>query len=91
MKVTLKIWRQKDARAPGHFETHEAADVIPEMSFLEMLDGVNEGLMHDSSIHCDELVSLPKSMLTRYVGTLPKAKSEELDRAIGIALELPVV
>ena len=45
MKVTLKIWRQKDAHSPGHFETHEAADVMPEMSFLEMLDAVNEDLL----------------------------------------------
>jgi mRNA interferase MazF len=32
--------------------------------------GVDEGLKHDSSIHCDELVSLPKSALTHYIGRL---------------------
>jgi mRNA interferase MazF len=32
--------------------------------------GVEDGLKHDSSIHCDELVSLPKSVLTDYVGSL---------------------
>ncbi|HKI68841.1 MAG TPA: succinate dehydrogenase/fumarate reductase iron-sulfur subunit, partial [Verrucomicrobiae bacterium] len=40
-----KVWRQKDANAPGRFETYEAKDVIEDMSFLEMLDVVNEGLI----------------------------------------------
>jgi succinate dehydrogenase iron-sulfur subunit len=45
MKITLKVWRQKDAKAPGGFVTYEATDVNEEMSFLEMLDVVNEGLI----------------------------------------------
>jgi len=45
MNLTLKVWRQKDANAPGRFETYEAKDVIEDMSFLEMLDVVNEGLI----------------------------------------------
>src|SRR5215510_3351471 len=45
MNLTLKVWRQKDEKTPGRFETYEARDVIPEMSFLEMLDVVNEGLI----------------------------------------------
>jgi hypothetical protein len=32
--------------------------------------GINEGLKHDSGIHCNELVSLPKQMLTDWVGNL---------------------
>ena len=44
MKVTLHVWRQKNATAPGRFVTYEAGDVSPDMSFLEMLDVVNEGL-----------------------------------------------
>lgn len=51
--------------------------------------GVEEGLKQDSSIHCDELVSLPKSLLTRYVGLLNEEKIEELHRALLTALELP--
>ena len=50
--------------------------------------GINEGLKHDSGIHCDELVSLPKSMLTHYVGMLPGDKLHLLDRALRIALQL---
>ena len=50
--------------------------------------GVQEGLKHDSSIHCDELINLPKSSLTNFVGSLAKQKLAELDRAIKIALDL---
>lgn len=45
MNLTLKVWRQKNGQAPGHFETHEANGVIEDMSFLEMLDVVNEGIL----------------------------------------------
>ena len=51
--------------------------------------GVDEGLKHESSIHCDELVSLPKSVLTNFVGTLPRQKIQALNKALSIALELP--
>ena len=50
--------------------------------------GVEDGLKHDSSIHCDELVSLPKSILTNYVGTLSEQKIAELDTALKAALDL---
>ncbi len=50
--------------------------------------GIDEGLEHDSGIHCDELISLPKSMLTNYVGKLPPAKIRLLERALKIALQL---
>lgn len=50
--------------------------------------GIEEGLKHDSSIHCDELVSLPKSVLTHYVGSLSPQKMRELNQALLIALEL---
>jgi succinate dehydrogenase / fumarate reductase iron-sulfur subunit len=45
MNLTLKVWRQKDSGAPGKFETYQARDVIPDMSFLEMLDVVNEEIL----------------------------------------------
>jgi len=51
--------------------------------------GIDEGLKHDSGLHCDELVSLPKSMLTDYVGSLSAAKLRELDKALKMALQLP--
>jgi len=45
MKLTLHVWRQKDRTDPGRMETYPADDVSPDMSFLEMLDVVNEGLI----------------------------------------------
>lgn len=51
--------------------------------------GPDEGMKHDSSIHCDELVSLPKSMLTNFIGALPPAGLEALNQALRIALDLP--
>jgi mRNA interferase MazF len=51
--------------------------------------GIEQGLKHESSMNCDELVSLPKSMLTRFVGTLDYEKLGEMDRALAIALDLP--
>ena len=50
---------------------------------------VDEGLKHDSGIHCDELISLPKSMLTNYVGKLSPEKLYLLGKALKIALQLP--
>ena len=44
MRLTLKIWRQAGPRAEGRFASYDAPDVNPDMSFLEMLDVVNERL-----------------------------------------------
>jgi mRNA interferase MazF len=54
----------------------------------QVLVGVNEGLKHDSSVHCDELVSLPKSVLTNFIGSLSPQKIEEFNRALSIALDI---
>jgi mRNA interferase MazF len=50
--------------------------------------GVDEGLKHESALHCDELVTLPKSRLTAYVGRLSDRKLQALDRALVAALEI---
>ncbi len=47
MRLTLHVWRQSDARDPGRFETYEANDISESMSFLDMLDLVNERLTED--------------------------------------------
>jgi len=48
--------------------------------------GIEEGLKHDSSIHCDELISIPKTALTHFIGTLSSGKIEALNRALLIAV-----
>ena len=45
MNLTLKVWRQANAEAKGRMETYPIADVSPDMSFLEMMDVLNEQLM----------------------------------------------
>jgi len=45
MNLTLKVWRQKNATSPGRFEAYQAKEIIQDMSFLEMLDVVNEELI----------------------------------------------
>src|SRR6185503_4601724 len=44
INLTIKVWRQKDAHSKGHFETYQAEGIDTAMSFLEMLDVVNEKL-----------------------------------------------
>jgi succinate dehydrogenase / fumarate reductase iron-sulfur subunit len=45
MDVTLKIWRQESPAVAGRFDTFEAKGISPDMSFLEMLDVLNERLI----------------------------------------------
>ncbi|MCK4764467.1 MAG: type II toxin-antitoxin system PemK/MazF family toxin [Candidatus Aminicenantes bacterium] len=50
--------------------------------------GIREGLKHDSCIYCDELISIPKSSLTNYIGTLSYEKIGALNKALRIALAI---
>ena len=50
MRLTLKIWRQPDAVSAGAMHTYELADVSPDMSFLEMLDVLNERLIEQNQL-----------------------------------------
>ena len=47
MDLTLKVWRQKNAKAKGHFETYKVKNISPDSSFLEMLDILNEQLIEE--------------------------------------------
>lgn len=67
--------------APVYSNYHGLATQVPV--------GPEDGLKHESSIHCDELVSLPKSLLTNFVGALSWDKMDALQRALCVALEIP--
>jgi mRNA interferase MazF len=54
----------------------------------QVLIGIDQGLKHESSIHCDELVSLPKSALTNFIGTLSSQKIQALNQSLRIALDI---
>ncbi len=45
MNLTLKVWRQKNSKVNGSFETYQLKDISSEMSFLEMIDVLNEQLI----------------------------------------------
>ena len=53
MKLKLHVWRQKDGNSPGRMVTYDAPSVSPDMSFLEMLDEVNEALI----VKCEEPIA----------------------------------
>jgi mRNA interferase MazF len=50
--------------------------------------GADDGLKHESSIHCDALVSLAKPLLNDYVASLKPSKVRSLDQALRVALAL---
>ena len=47
MNLTLKVWRQKNRNAEGHIVDYQVKDISPEMSFLEMIDVLNEDLIRE--------------------------------------------
>jgi mRNA interferase MazF len=87
-RVFLVVSRQ--ALIDSKFSTVICAPIYTSRYGLstEVPVGPDEGLRHDSSVHCDALVSLPKSALTRFVGTLVPARLPELDDALTVALEI---
>ena len=56
----------------------------------QVLIGADEGMKHESSIHCDELLNLEKSKLSYFIGRLTEAKLRELDLALVTALDIDV-
>ena len=85
-RVFLIISRQ--LLIDSHFSTVICAPVYSKyQGFPTQIEvGVNDGLKHDSAIYCDELVSIQKTMLTDYIGTLSITKMEEVNSALRIAL-----
>ena len=49
MNFTLKVWRQKNAKDKGHFETYKVENISADSSFLEMMDILNEQLIIEAS------------------------------------------
>ena len=78
----------RDALIRSRFSTVICAPVYTRREGLatEVAVGPDEGLRHDSSILCDALVSLPKSALTDFVGTLSAQQIRDLDEALRVAL-----
>lgn len=54
----------------------------------EVYVGIDEGLKHESCIRCDALITIEKSKLTNYIGSLSEKKIRELNQALKIALAI---
>lgn len=80
----------RQALLDSRFSTAVCAPVFSNAEGLstQLEIGPDEGLKHVSWIMCDNLVSIPKSELTNYVGSLPISKLAELEHALKIALDL---
>lgn len=80
----------RDTLTETRFSTVICAPVYSKHDGLstQIVVGTAEGLKHDSSIHCDALMSISKSSLTNYVGSLSASKIEELNQALCVALGL---
>jgi mRNA interferase MazF len=89
-RVFVIVSRQ--ALIDSKFSTVVCAPVYSALLGLstEVPVGPDEGLRHESSIHCDGLISLSKAMLTRFVGALPEPRFAELDGALVAALHIDV-
>jgi len=87
-RVFLIVSRQ--ALIDSRFSTLVCAPVYSRRDGLatQVDVGIEEGLKHESSIHCDALVSLPKAALTDHVSSLSRAQMRVLDQALRVALAL---
>ena len=66
MNLTLKVWRQAGPDSDGRLTDYEARDISPDMSFLEMLDVVNERLIEKGEIPVLKIgtrIRIPRSAL----------------------------
>ena len=85
-RVFVVVSRQ--ALIDSRFSTLICAPVYSKYDGLstQVRVGTAEGLKHESSIHCDALVSLPRSVLTHYVGSISRATLNEVNGALAISL-----
>lgn len=72
---------------------HSTVMVVPVYSSFhglgtEVLVDESVGLKHSSSLHCDEITSLPRILLRSFVGVVPPEKMAEVNRALAIALDI---
>ncbi len=89
-KARVFVVVSRNALIETRFSTVICAPVYSKYDGLstQVAVGTEDGLKHDSSVHCDALMSIPKSALTNYVGSLSPAKIEALNQALHVALEL---
>jgi mRNA interferase MazF len=88
------VWRKKTFLCGALLETSAGTDRMAPVYtggtglLTQVSVGTEDGLKHASWITCDDLMSVRKSDLTHFVGSLSRAKIAELNRALAVALEL---
>jgi mRNA interferase MazF len=89
-RARVFVVARRDALLSSRFASVICAPVYTQRRGIstEVSVGPDEGLKHESTILCDALVSLEKSRLTDYVGTLSPAKLSELRRALRVGLDV---
>ena len=87
-RVLLIVSRQ--AFIESNYSTVICAPVYTNYSDVstQVVLDIEDGLKHQSYIRCDDLISVPKSMLTNYIGCLSNRKLAELKKALKIALDI---
>jgi len=87
-RVYLVVSRQETI--DSSFSTVICAPVFSRYdSFTTQVEaGIEEGLKHDSAVYCDALVSLQKSILTNYIGSLSDTKMQDVNIALCTALAI---
>ena len=87
-RVVLVVSRQP--LIDSNYSTVICAPVYTNYSDVEtqVVLGIQEGLKHQSYARCDDLISIPKSMLTNYIGCLSSAKLTELKKSLRFALAI---
>ncbi len=87
-RVYVIVNRRKFIRS--NYQTIICASVYANRNGLatEVNVGIDERLKHDGAIRCDELISLQKSSLTNFIGSLFEQKTKKLNQALKFALEM---
>lgn len=65
LNLTLRVWRQSDATSDGEFSTYKLHGISPEMSFLEMLDVLNEQLIEDGESRSHSIMTVARASAAR--------------------------
>jgi hypothetical protein len=83
LNLTLKIWRQKNNKSKGQFETYKISDVSTDSSFLEMLDILNEQLINEGKtrLHLTTIVVKESAVCVRFTSMV-----ERMVRTLGLPL-----
>ena len=89
MNLTLMVWRQKGPDTPGKLEQYEAGEISEEMSFLEMLDEVNEELIKKGELSVPaDVIAAEKNPKNKDTDSAPLEDPSESQEIVREASEL---